>query len=808
VVSAHPRVSALRGLLAAALALLVAACGSLLGLEDRQLDGDYPAGGYEGCRDRQCSDCSLDYHQCRCDGGTTDLCYRNRAANDDGTGFAGCDWSAEGTCKQCPTEFTLCMCQNKGQAVRCGNPEDDPVQRCREFFGAADLCAQCVCSQCGNEIAGCLEDAGCSALLECMIAEECTFKPGASDSCFGGGPCTDAQEEYGGPSGRAMTLLRNTHSCIDGPASTCECGMDPNDCCTGDNPCNLATNARCDCPSELWDSLDCSGNCCTPTNSCGVDNNQICECPDQPWDQNDCQNGNGTRCGSTLCYSTNVPFASAQVGACCPASNPDGCGLELGVALSTWPGDACAETNAPGLESDECPPGEPLRIPGQPVSPDLGGCCTPTGECGVMVNTGGFVPLGCHVNYPTLGSKPASCDPDGVVCDVDCNNCPSCESQCRCKIERYGFRYADFGKECSDACADCAAGETMCSGCSDDFGDCMCGSTSSDPNCCRQQVSQPVCSPFDAGSCGGGVSTSRCEECSTGCDSCVCDKCPNEWAQCQGDAGCMAIWACMQETDCRLCYTSSSCQDVIDDHGGPNGMALAKAGQVLNCSRLSFAMCGAAPANCPDACLPPDCQCGDCMSRCLCQTDGATEQCELQCKGGCSPEAGCLCGGAVIADCVCNGGTKAECEGMLGTACEQQYTCLDNCLCNGTSLDICSAEQCRNAEMRCGSATCYGREFYDSRGFNWLAPGCCPTSGADTCGYDLGALGSGLDGCVEVLRLGGENTQCPSHPPVIPWSGSDLPGCCSSGMCGYLDEQFAALGCMNASVFGDTGDGC
>lgn len=805
-VSAVQRGHALRSLFAVVLALLVAACGGLLGLEDRRLDGDYPSGGYEGCRQGSCGECSLDYHQCRCQGRTTDVCYRDTAASQNGTGFAGCDWGPQGNCKQCPTEFTLCMCQNQGQAGRCGNPEEDPVQKCREFFGAGDLCAQCVCGNCGNEIAGCLEDAGCAALLECVNMEMCDFEAGSAESCFDGGPCAGVLDEYGGPSGRAMTLLGNVRDCIEGPASSCECGVDPGNCCLTENPCGLGNNQRCDCPSMPWDSVDCDGGCCTPSNTCRQDNNRICECPDQPWDQSDCQGGDGVRCGNAICYSTNVPFSATMVKACCPPSDPDACGLEIGSALTTWPGDACAQTNSPGLESDECPPGEPLRLPGQPVGPELSGCCTEAGECGVMVNTGGFVPLGCRTDYPALGPKPPGCDPSGIVCDIDCNDCPNCQSQCRCKVERYGFRLADFGRECMDACAGCGPGEEMCSGCSDEFGECLCGSTSSDPNCCRNQVSQPVCTPFDSGGCGGGGAAPRCDDCANACESCVCDKCPNEWAQCQADAGCMAIWQCLNETNCELCYTASACQDVIDDNGGPDGLPLSKASQLLNCSRLPFAMCG---MDCPDACLPPDCQCGDCMSRCLCQTGGATEQCELQCNGGCSPEVGCMCGTATIAGCMCNGGTKAECESQFGTACEQQttnYTCLDNCLCNGTSLDICAAEQCRNAEIRCGNAICYGRDF-PAGGFSWLAPACCPFSGADVCGLDLSAIGDELSGCVETMRPGGENTSCPSRPATLPWT-NPLPGCCSNGVCGYLDEQYATFQCMDASVFGDIGDGC
>jgi len=794
----------LRILFALLLTLVAAACGNLLGLEDRKLDGDYPPGGYEGCRNGNCSECSLEYHRCRCEGRSVDVCFRDFVTGSGNTGFARCKWGDGASCADCPTMYTSCVCKNHGETNQCPDPETDPEGVCREHFGNSDSCASCLCGACGNELSGCLEDAGCTALLDCIRENPCTLAMGAEDSCYDGA-CADDFEQYGQQGGRALSLLLTAGACINGPGQGCPCN-DPNNCCSTENPCGFSGNGRCDCPGMPWDLEDC-GDCCFSDNPCGLSNNSICECPNQLWDENDCQSGGDVECGSSICYGSALPFTSGTVAACCPPQDPNQCGLQLGTALPGWPGDACSLMNAPGVHSDECPTSEPYRLPGQPDTVTFPGCCTSGGECGVMLDTGGFVNLGCQVNFPTADPKPSSCDPEGVVCDFDCVNCPSCASQCRCLAERYSFSPTGFQAECEGACAGCATDEDMCGGCSDSFGDCLCDG--GDAICCRDSQTTEVCSPYDNSSCSGQVQTA-CQDCATTCDSCVCNGCQFEWSQCLEDAGCGEIWECIQETQCDLCYAPGACQDVIDQNGGPEGDPMSMVSNLLYCAQQTFSGCA---ADCPDACVPPSCTCGDCMSQCLCQSGGATEQCELKCNGACSPEAGCKCGNSMIAACICNGQTKAECEQIYGLACDH-YSCLDQCLCGGSSLDICATEQCLNAEVTCGFSTCYGREFPDNKGFSWLAPPCCPPpppggmTGIDVCGLEVDTWGNGFRGCWPTVRPGGENTGCPSKDAMVGPFSYELPGCCSMGVCGYLDYQFATFGCIDSMMFGDPGGGC
>jgi hypothetical protein len=794
----------LRSFFAVLVAALAVACGNLLNIDDRSLDSDYPPGGYDGCRNGSCNECSLEYHRCRCEGRSTDVCYRDHAKNDSGAGFSGCQWAPTKNCTSCPTSYTLCACENGGNFGACDDPVVDPGAECRGYFTTVDSCAQCLCGSCGNEIAGCLQNGGCTALLDCVTENPCDFDDtDTSEGCFSeDGACIDVLEDYGGPAGRAMGLLSSVHRCLDGPATGCPCSGDPGECCSNSNPCQWDNDGVCDCPGQSWDESDCSGDCCTSSNPCGLSNDSICQCNGQPWDDFDCRSGTGIECGNATCFGTQIPGVAGTVQACCPDDADDTCGIDVATALPGWPGQGCMMQNAPGVPSDECPGGMPYRFPGQPNPTNFPGCCTPDGDCGVFVS-GPQVSLGCQVDFPTPGPRPSSCDPAGIVCDFDCQNCPNCESQCRCMVERRGFPISDFGMDCMNACSSCM-GEDMCGGCTDDFGECLCDG--GDPMCCRDQPSTSQCSPYDSGGCGGTI-TERCQDCETECDSCVCNSCQYEWSRCQGDEGCLAIWSCIQETQCELCYSPDACQGVIDEYGGPQANSMTLISNLSYCSQQTFANCTDA---CPDACVPPACNCGDCMSQCLCVTGGATAQCELKCHGGCSPEVGCQCGSAQVAACMCQGTSKAECEMLNGSACGQPlFTCLDSCLCGGTSLDICAAEQCPGIEIYCGSQTCRDYPFYDNEtGFSWMAAPCCPSTGASAgCGLNLDSVGAGFRGCLEFGRQGGENTGCPSHDAVAPWT-MPLPGCCANGVCGYLDQQFGVFGCIDASAFGDTGGGC
>ena len=87
----------------------------------------------------------------------------------------------------------------------------------------------------GNELSGSLEDAGCTALLDCIRENPCTLAMGAEDSCYDG-TCADDFEQYGQQGGRALSLLLTAGACINGPGQGCPCN-DPNNCCSTENPC-------------------------------------------------------------------------------------------------------------------------------------------------------------------------------------------------------------------------------------------------------------------------------------------------------------------------------------------------------------------------------------------------------------------------------------------------------------------------------------------------------------------------------------------------------------------------------------------
>src|SRR5688572_13803875 len=55
---------------------------------------------------------------------------------------------------------------------------------------------------------------------------------------------------------------------------------------------------------------------------------------------------------------------------------------------------------------------------------------------------------------------------------------------------------------------------------------------------------------------------------------CACDNCCTNLADCEENDGCIAIRDCALRVGCRgvPCYAPTTCQQVIDDNGGPNGV--------------------------------------------------------------------------------------------------------------------------------------------------------------------------------------------------------------------------------------------
>lgn len=84
-----------------------------------------------------------------------------------------------------------------------------------------------------------------------------------------------------------------------------------------------------------------------------------------------------------------------------------------------------------------------------------------------------------------------------------------------------------------------------------------------------------------------------CTQPTTPCQTCLCGSCAAELGKCAFYAGCDKISDCMLTTACKGadCYAPSTCQSVIDQHGGPNGSERQVADSVVSCASLSGCSC-------------------------------------------------------------------------------------------------------------------------------------------------------------------------------------------------------------------------
>ncbi len=136
--------------------LLLVACSSVLGIEERRADtaSSYPAAGYEGCRPgADCSAC-LDVHRRECE--------------------------ARGAC--------------------VATDSDD--------------CAACACQSCGDTVLACQLDPGCAAIWTCARQSRCDLSAGAAP---GGGcreHCGSIIEAEGGASSAALRAAIAVRTCV------------------------------------------------------------------------------------------------------------------------------------------------------------------------------------------------------------------------------------------------------------------------------------------------------------------------------------------------------------------------------------------------------------------------------------------------------------------------------------------------------------------------------------------------------------------------------------------------------------------
>lgn len=124
----------------------------------------------------------------------------------------------------------------------------------------------------------------------------------------------------------------------------------------------------------------------------------------------------------------------------------------------------------------------------------------------------------------------------------------------------------------------------------------MCGGDTFDTFCCNtawddictfeaETKCGALCSAQGSGGvAGSGGSPLSCDFAGD-CGSCLCASCPGEIADCQGDAGCLAVTWCVQATMCLPfnCYEPDTCGALIDQFGGVNGSAATRALELSTC---------------------------------------------------------------------------------------------------------------------------------------------------------------------------------------------------------------------------------
>lgn len=87
-----------------------------------------------------------------------------------------------------------------------------------------------------------------------------------------------------------------------------------------------------------------------------------------------------------------------------------------------------------------------------------------------------------------------------------------------------------------------------------------------------------------AGTEGDDPEVAACiEEAANDCEICACNNCLDQLLACQGDAGCVEIRMCAQETGCTGLDCLGDCGDVIDGAGGPLGPSAALALMLSDC---------------------------------------------------------------------------------------------------------------------------------------------------------------------------------------------------------------------------------
>lgn len=297
------------------------------------------------------------------------------------------------------------------------------------------------------------------------------------------------------------------------------------------------------------------------------------------------------------------------------------------------------------------------------------------------------------------------------------------------------------------------------------------------------------------------------------CGACACERCVEPVVDCQLDAGCAAIWQCLQQTRCDLSESAArscvrDCQSVINANGGLSGQAFNAAAGIRSCavSAACLSCLPESPAP-PPGCRPQNgcADCGACFQQCLCSGD-TFSNCRAECgddapPDACSEEDDCLGCSSCFDVCACGGGDFASCTSQCqaqspdacaaGTNCLECEDCVSHCVCNGGGLAQC--------EQACQPPPTADACRENSQGeTNAFCEGCSSCLARCTC------VGDELGGCMEECGLPGccgDITGCESEVDACVCGGNDIQDCvesyacelggCDSCACGNCHDTFA-----------------
>ncbi|MEY4545949.1 MAG: hypothetical protein RL685_2144 [Pseudomonadota bacterium] len=427
-----------------ALPWLLAACANVLGIEERKIDtaANYPADGYTGCLPGSCGGC-LEVHRQACQAATT-----------------------------------------------CAEASDDD-------------CTQCVCSSCEQQVIDCKEDAGCTAIWECLRETRCDLSERAQDNCLQA--CGSTIQASGGVNGASFRAAAEIRSCA--ATSVCLTCLAPqvqqaSRACTQANGCQCESCFdQCLCSGERFG--ECQRLCATedaPSSACSEDD-----------DCAGCNNCfNACACGGGA-YAACTTLCSASGGA-----EPD---------PTPNPADACDA-------STSC------------VS-----CADCTSQC--TCSSSNTIEQCEQLCAPPADSDQCIEYPRGTA--SSCEGCQGCIAQCTCP----GQSIESCRSQCQEA--ECCGSPGSCNG---SFSNCLCAQSAADcfaPSfgTCESFGPCEACAcqqcPGELGMCLETVGCQQTFDCmrATSCEGSAClERCRNGDYGPQAFVFAEALWACYRGNAC------------------------------------------------------------------------------------------------------------------------------------------------------------------------------------------------------------------------------------------------------------------